>query len=93
MPIVPRIGAETRSPEDPNWTYSTLVAFTLLCSEAGTGGAGIFNSEVSLNLKAGVHEVSVVSAAELFACDEAMYIYIYRQRIPPAERDRLDSRT
>ena len=74
MPIVPRIGVETRSPEDPNWTYSTLVAFTLLCSEEGTGGAGILLLEVSLNFKAGVHEVSVVCAALLFACDEAMYI-------------------
>ena len=65
---------ETRSPEDPNWTYSTLVAFTLLCSEAGTGGAGIFLLEVSSNFKARLHKVSVVSAALLFACDEAMYI-------------------
>ena len=75
---------ETRRPEDPNWTYSTLVAFTLLCSEAGTGSADIFLLEVSLNFQTGVHEVSLVYAALLFAYDEA--IYIYRQRIPPAER-------
>lgn len=42
IPMVPRIGEETRIPEDPNWTYSTLVASKLFCSEAGTGGAGIF---------------------------------------------------
>ena len=41
MPMVPRIGEETRSPEEPSWTYSTLVPFRLLCSEAGRGGADI----------------------------------------------------
>lgn len=74
MPMVPRIGMETRSPEEPSWTYSTLVAFTLRCSEEGTVGAGIFLLEVSLDFKAGVHKVSVVCAALLFAWDKAMYI-------------------
>lgn len=39
MLMVPKIGLETRRPEEPSWTYSTLVASRLLCSEAGTGGA------------------------------------------------------
>ena len=41
IPMAPKIGVETRSPEEPNWTYSTLVAFRLLCSEAGSDGAVI----------------------------------------------------
>ena len=41
IPMAPKIGEETRSPEEPNWTYSTLVAFRLLCSEVGSDGAVI----------------------------------------------------
>lgn len=87
IPMVPRIGAETRRPEEPSWTYSTLVAFTLLCSEAGTGGAGIFLLEKVFESKVNVHEVSMLSTAS--ACNKALY----RQRDPPADRDRLTQRT
>ncbi len=72
IPMVPRIGTETRSPEEPNWTYSTLVAFTLLCSEAGTGGTGIFLLEKIFESKVSVHEVSMLSAA--YAGNKALYI-------------------
>ena len=71
IPMVPKIGAETRSPEDPSWIYSTLVAFRLLCSEAGTGGAGIFLLETIFELKVSVHGVSMFSAAS--ACQQASY--------------------
>lgn len=36
-----RTGDETRSPEEPSWTYSTFVASKLRWSDAGTGGTGI----------------------------------------------------
>lgn len=54
IPMVPRIGTETRSPEEPSLTYSTFVAFALLCSEAGTGGIDILSLR-SLVLNLGDH--------------------------------------
>ena len=61
IPMVPRIGEETRSPEEPSWTYSTLVAFTLLCNEAGTGGAGIFLLEKVFDSRISVYKVLILS--------------------------------
>ena len=72
IPMVPRIGAETRSPEEPSWTYSTLVAFMLLCSEAGAGSAGIFLLEKVFESKVSVHGVSMLSTAS--ARNQALYI-------------------
>jgi len=72
IPMVPRIGEETRSPEEPSWTYTTLVAFTLLCSEAGTGGAGIFLVMKVFKSKVSAHNVSMLSTVS--ACNEASYI-------------------
>lgn len=72
IPMVPRIGAETRSPEEPSWTYSTLVAFTLLCREVGTGSAGIFLLEEVFESKISLHEISMLSTAS--ACNQALYI-------------------
>lgn len=65
--MVPRIGEDTRSPEEPNWTYSTLVAFTLLFSEAGTGGAGIvlLGKVFESNVSAQEVDIDVVSIFHL----------------------------
>ena len=51
-----------------------MVAFTLLCSEAGTGGAGIFLLEKVFKSKVSVHEGSMLSAA--YAGNKALYIGI-----------------
>lgn len=55
----------------PSWTYSTLVAFTMICSDAGTGGAGILGEKV-FESKVSIHEVSMLSTAS--ACNDALYI-------------------
>lgn len=55
----------------PSWTYSIFVAFTLLCSEAGTGGAGVLAEKV-FDSKVSIHEVSILSTAS--ACNNALYI-------------------
>lgn len=71
----------------PSWTYSIFVAFTLLCSEAGTGGAGILAEKV-FESKVSIHEVSILSTAS--ACNQRL---IYRQRNLPADQDHLYQRT
>jgi hypothetical protein len=43
----------------------------LLCSEAGTGGAGIFLLEKVFKSKVSMHDVSILSTA--FACNKALY--------------------
>src|SRR2546423_12290115 len=36
--MAPRMGRETRRPDDPSWTYETFVPSRLPCSSLGTGG-------------------------------------------------------
>ena len=48
------------------------MAFTLLCGEAATGGAGIFLLENVFESKVSVHKVSMLSTAS--ACNKALCI-------------------
>lgn len=61
--MVPKIGEDTRSPDDPSWTYSTLVALTLLCNEEGTGieGGGILEASMGCQILAELDESLMLS--------------------------------
>ena len=71
IPRVPRIGEEIRSPDEPDRTYSTLVAFTLLLTKVGTGGASIFLREKLFRSKTSLHADLFPSTAS--ACNNALY--------------------
>lgn len=71
IPRVPRIGEEIRSPEEPDRTYSTLVAFTLLRTKVETGGASIFLREKISRSKTSLRTDLFPSTAS--ACNKALY--------------------